>query len=147
MKFLRSLVNIIAAILTIGGTIVLALTYFTNKPFISYISSILTNAQFGSVMKRSLYGILAIIVGLILFALSLKLSGAIRRREKEKRALEKERMEEQKLRNRQLEEEAKAARSEAEAMRKEAEEAKTRFDLRFGKEQEDEAEPEGTVGE
>ena len=141
MKILKKFINLIASILVIGGAAVILFTYFTNKPFISYLSSILTNAQFGNVMKRSLYGVAAVIVGLLLFSLSLKLGSSIRRREREKRALEKERQEEQRLENQQLKEEAEAARREAEAMRREAEEAKNRFRLQFVEEDE-EKEPE-----
>ena len=131
MKFIRTLLNILSAILVIGGAAVIGITYLTNKPFISYLSSILTNAQFGGVMKRSLYGIAAIIIGLLIFSVSLKVGGAIRRKDRQRRQEEKERQAEMDAQNKQLRDEAKQARAEAEAMKKEAEEAKARFDQQF----------------
>ena len=127
MKFIRTLLNLISAILVIGGASIIGITYLTNKPFIAYLSSILTNAQFGGVMKRVLYGVAAIIVGLLIFSISLKLGGVIRRKNRQKKLEEKERQAEIDAQNRQLREDAKQARLEAEAMKKEAEEAKARL--------------------
>ncbi len=127
MKFIQTVLNVLSAILVFGGTVVIGFTYLTNKPFISYLSSILTNAQFGSVMKRVLYGGAAIIIGLLIFTISLRIGSAIRRKDRQRRQEEKERQAEIDAQNRQLREDAKQARAEAEAMKKEAEEAKARL--------------------
>ena len=127
MKFIRTILNVLSAILVFGGAAVIGFTYLTNKPFISYLSSILTNAQFGNVMKRVLYGGVAIIVGLLIFAISLRVGSAIRRKDRQRRQEEKERQAEIDAQNKQLREDAKQARAEAEAMKKEAEEAKARL--------------------
>ncbi len=127
MKVLKKILGWLSAILVIGGLSVIFFTYVTNKPFINYLSSIMTNAQFGTVMRRVLYGVVAVIIGLIAFALSLKAGSVVRKKEKERRAIEKEEARKQQEMTEQMRAEAKQAMAEAEAMKKEAEEVKLKF--------------------
>ena len=87
----------------------------------------MTNAQFGTVMRRVLYGVAAVIIGLISFALSLNAGSVVRKKEKERRAIEKEEARRQQEMTEQMRSEAKQAMAEAEAMKKEAEEVKLKF--------------------
>ena len=127
MKVLKKILGWLSAILVIGGLSIILFTYLTNKPFINYLSSIMTNAQFGTVMRRVLYGFLAVVVGLVFFALSLKAGSAVRRKERERKAIEKEEARKQQEMTEQMRSEAKQAMAEAEAMKKEAEEVKLKF--------------------
>ena len=68
-----------------------------------------------------------VFAALLLFSLSLRVGGKIRKKEKERQAAEKERQKEEEKKNQELRAQAEAARAEAEKMRQEAEKAQAQL--------------------
>ncbi len=127
MRVFKKLLNWISLLLVLGGVMLMVVTYFTNKSFITYLSNQLNSAQFGIPMKRMLIGVGLVLLGLIFFAISLKVGGRIKRQDKERRAEEKERRKEQEAYNKQIQQEAEEAKAENERLKQEAEEAQAQL--------------------
>lgn len=127
MRVLKKIMNWLSLLLLIGGAMLMLITYFTNKSFITYLSNQLNSAQFGIPMRRMLIGAGLILLALIIFALSLKVGGHIRKQDKERRAIEKEKQKEQEAYNKQIQQEAADAKAEAERLKAEAEEAQAKL--------------------
>lgn len=127
MKVLKKILNWISVILLFGGVGLMVFAYYTNKPFLNYISGLLADAKFGTTLKQMLIGIGMVFAALLLFSLSLRIGGKIRKKEKERQAAEKERQKEEEKKNQELRAQAEAARAEAEKMRQEAEKAQAQL--------------------
>ena len=127
MKILKKIINWISAILFFGGIGLMIFAYYTNKPFLNYISSLLSDAKFGTTMKQMLIGLAMLLLSLLLFSVSLRVGGKIKRKEKERAAAEKARLQEEEKKNKELREQAEQAKAEAEKMRQEAEKAQAQL--------------------
>ena len=121
MKAIRSILRYLALILVIGGLIVMFMTYITKKEILlALVSNTIVKSSM-SVLKTLAYCVGAIVVGLLLFILSMKLSSSIRRVERERNAELREKEKENRETNKRLQKEAEEARREAEEAKKEAE--------------------------
>ena len=120
MKVLKKILSFLSLILLLGGVTLILYTYLTNHTFVSKLTSLMTNADCKKGMLYILIGFVCLVVSFLLFSLSTKVSGAIRRKEKELMAQEKARREEEEARNRMLMEEAAKAKEEAERFKAEA---------------------------
>jgi len=121
MKAIRSILRYLALILVIGGLIVMFMTYITKKEILMALVSNTIVKSSMSVLKTLAYCVGAIVVGLLLFILSMKLSSSIRRVERERNAELREKEKENRETNKRLQKEAEEARREAEEAKKEAE--------------------------
>ena len=123
MKILKKVLNVLSLISLIGGIFIIIFAYLGNKTFISYITKLLEDAKFGGTLKHMLIGIGLIILALVLFVVSLRLSSKIRKREKQRLEEEKTKRIEQEKVNQQIREEAEIAKADAKHAREEAEAA------------------------
>ena len=124
MKFIKSVFYFIGLVLVLGGAGMLAWQYFRNKAlFAVLLSNSIVKGSIGVLQKMGI-ATLAIFLGLILLIIGLKIGSAVRRNEKEKRAIQKAKEKEAEEHNRQLKLEAEEARKEAEEARKEAQRLK-----------------------
>ena len=127
MKVIKQIFSWLATILIIGGLVVIGFTYITNKNlFAVLLSNSIVKGSF-SVLKRMLFGALAVLAGMIALIISMKIGGVVRRKEREKRAQEKQYRVEAEEQARQLRLEAEEAKAEAERVRKEAEAERDRY--------------------
>ena len=127
MRVIKKILNWLSLLLFIGGMGTILVTYLTNKSFITYLSNQLNSAQFGVPLKRMLIGAGLVLLALILFMISLKVGGRIRRQDKVRRAEEKEKNKAQEAYNKQIQQEAADAKAENERLRAEAEEAQAKL--------------------
>ena len=121
MKFLKKLFSYIAVILIAGGILVLVWQYFRNKNLFAVLLSNSIVKGSLSVLKMMGMALIAVIVGLICFSISLKCGSIVRRNEREKKEALREQQRENEELNRKLKKEAEEARAEAEKARKENE--------------------------
>lgn len=127
MKFFRNIFYFLALVLIVGGGVTLAWQYFRNKAlFQVLLSNSIVKGSIGVLQKMGI-AVLAIFAGLILLIIGLKIAGAVRRNEKEKKAQIKAQQKEYEENNRQLKLEAEEARKEAEEARQEALKLKNDF--------------------
>ena len=124
MKLIRSLLRYAALILIIGGVAVMSVTYITKKEILTALVSNTIVKSSMSVIKTLGMCVGAVIAGLLLLLLSMKLSSSIRRIEREKTAELRAREKENKETNKRLQKEAEEAKKEAEQAKKEAERMK-----------------------
>lgn len=142
MKLLKKLFGFLSLILIIGGSFVLFWEYFRNKQlFVVLLSNSIVKGSIGVLQKMGL-AIIAIIAGLIVFVIYMRLAGAVRRNEREKREAIREAQKESEETQRQLKKEAEAAKAEAEKVKKENELMKQTFMRKPEDAQEVTAEPE-----
>ncbi|MBQ6479013.1 MAG: hypothetical protein IJI44_06565 [Erysipelotrichaceae bacterium] len=138
MKLLKNLFSSIALLLVTGGACVLAWQYFRNKQlFVVLLSNSIVKGSMRVLQTMGL-AVIAIIVGLIFFVISLKIGGVVRRNEREKREALREQQREADELKRQLRKEAEDAKAEAEEARAETE----RIRLSFKKEETEEEKKE-----
>ncbi len=144
MKVVKKIVGFISLILVAGGAIALFWQYFRNKQMFAILAA--NSVVRGSlpVIQRMLLAVVAIIAGLLMFVLYMKVASIVRREEREKRAALKEAQRENEELNRQLRQEAEEAKAEAEKARKENELMKMTF---MRKEEEPEEAPAEEVQE
>ncbi len=117
----------LSLILIVGGIVVLVWQYFRNEQlFRVLMANSVVQGSLG-VFKKMGIAIIAIILGLVLVVLYLKVGSAVRRHEREKRIAQREREKQDEETRRLLQKEAEEARAEAEQARKEAELAKINF--------------------
>ena len=139
MKALRSLLRYAALLLVVGGLVVVGMTYVTKKEILMALVSNTIVKSSMSVPKTIAMAVGAVILGLLLFILSMRLSSSIRRVERERnaelRAKEKENKEEAK----RLQREAEEAKAEAEKIKKENELMRQTFMKQPEEEQEKQA--------
>ena len=121
MKLIRSLLRYAALILIIGGVAVMSVTYITKKEILTALVSNTIVKSSMSVIKTLGMCVGAVIAGLLLLLLAMKLSSSIRRIEREKTAELRAREKENKETNKRLQKEAEEAKKEAEQAKKEAE--------------------------
>ena len=85
MKILKKIVGLLSALLIIGGAFVLLWQYFRNKQlFVVLLSNSIVKGSIGVLQKMGM-AVIAIIVGLILFVIYMKIGSVVRRNEREKR--------------------------------------------------------------
>ena len=146
MKILKKIIGIISLILIVGGAIVLFWQYFRNKQMFAILAA--NSVVRGSlpIIKRMGLALVAIICGLLMLSLYLKVASIVRRNEREKKAALKEAQRENEERTRQLEKEAEEAKAEAERAKKENELMKMTF-MRKTEEPEQPAAQEETAEE
>ena len=123
MRVLKKIISFISLVLLIGGMGLMLYTYLTNHTFVSKLTTLMTNADCKRGMLFMLIGIICITAAFVLFSLSMRIGGVIRRKERELAAQERARREEEEEKNRRLEAEAAAARADAERFRAEATQA------------------------
>ena len=121
MKLIRGILRYLALALVIGGLIVMFMTYITKKEILMALVSNTIVKSSMSVLKTLAFCVGAIVLGLLLFILSMKLSSSIRRVERERNAELREKEKENRETNKRLQKEAEEARKEAEEAKKEAE--------------------------
>ena len=127
MKILKKLVGLLSALLIIGGAFVLLWQYFRNKQlFVVLLSNSIVKGSIGVLQKMGM-ALIAIIVGLILFVIYMKIGSVVRRNEREKREALKLQQKENEELQRQLKKEAEEAKAEAEQAKKENELMKMTF--------------------
>jgi ABC-type transport system involved in cytochrome bd biosynthesis fused ATPase/permease subunit len=138
MKLFKNLFSSLALILVTGGTLVLAWEYFRNKQlFVVLLSNSIVKGSM-RVLQTMGIALLAVILGLVFFVISLKIGSAVRRSEREKREALREQQREADELKRQLQKEAEEAKAEAEEARAETE----RIRLSFKKEEKEEEKKE-----
>ncbi len=144
MKILKKIIGIISLILIAGGAIALFWQYFRNKQMFAILAA--NSVVRGSlpIIKRMGLALVAIICGLLMLSLYLKVASIVRRNEREKKAALKEAQRESEERARQLEREAEEAKAEAERAKKENELMKMTF-MRKPEEAEETASEENTT--
>ncbi|MBR5340763.1 MAG: hypothetical protein IK151_02425 [Erysipelotrichaceae bacterium] len=141
MKILKTIFGFLSSIFVLGGAGVFAWQYFRNKQlFVVLLNNSIVKGSLGVLQKMGL-ALIAIIIGLILFAIYMKIGGVVRRIEREKRAALKEQQRENEAVQRQLREEAENAKAEIEQVKKENELMK----MTFMRKKEEEPETEGTA--
>jgi hypothetical protein len=123
MRVLKKIISFISLVLLIGGMGLMLYTYLTNHTFVSKLTTLMTNADCKRGMLFMLIGIICITAAFVLFSLSMRIGGVIRRKERELAAQERARRDEEEEKNRRLEAEAAAARADAERFRAEATQA------------------------
>lgn len=121
MKLLRSILRYSALILVLGGLIVMFMTYITKKEILMALVSNTIVKSSMSVLRTLAFCVGAIVVGMLLFMLSMRLSSSIRKYERERDAELREKEKENRETNKRLQKEAEEARREAEEAKKEAE--------------------------
>lgn len=127
MKILKKIVGLLSALLIIGGAFVLLWQYFRNKQlFVVLLSNSIVKGSIGVLQKMGM-AVIAIIVGLILFVIYMKIGSVVRRNEREKREALKLQQKENEELQRQLKKEAEEAKAEAEQAKKENELMKMTF--------------------
>ena len=85
MKILKKIVGLLSALLVIGGVFVLFWQYFRNKQlFVVLLSNSIVKGSIGVLQKMGM-ALIAIILGLILFVIYMKIGSVVRRNEREKR--------------------------------------------------------------
>ena len=136
MKLFKNLFSSLALILITGGVLVLGWEYFRNKQlFVVLLSNSIVKGSM-RVLQTMGIALLAVILGLVFFVISLKIGSAVRRSEREKKELLREQQKESEELKRQLRKEAEEAKAEAEEARAETE----RIRLSFGKKEEEKKE-------
>ena len=127
MKIIKKIVGFISLILVAGGSIVLFWQYFRNEQMFAILAA--NSVVKGSlpVIQRMLLAVVAIVAGLLMFVVYMRLVSAVWKEEREKRAALKEAQRENEELNRQLREEAQQAKEEAEKAKKENELMKMTF--------------------
>ncbi len=142
MKLLKKIFGFLSLILIIGGSFVLFWEYFRNKQlFVVLLSNSIVKGSIGVLQKMGL-AIIAIIAGLIVFVIYMRLAGVVRRNEREKREAIKEAQKESEETQRQLMKEAEAAKAEVEKVRKENELMKMTYMKNPEEDQEAQPEPQ-----
>lgn len=127
MKILKKIVGLLSALLIIGGAFVLLWQYFRNKQlFVVLLSNSIVKGSIGVLQKMGM-AVIAIIVGLILFVIYMKIGSVVRRNEREKREALKLQQKENEELQKQLKKEAEEAKAEAEQAKKENELMKMTF--------------------
>lgn len=127
MKILKKIVGLLSALLVIGGVFVLFWQYFRNKQlFVVLLSNSIVKGSIGVLQKMGM-ALIAIILGLILFVIYMKIGSVVRRNEREKREALKLQQKENEELQRQLKKEAEEAKAEAEQAKKENELMKMTF--------------------
>ena len=139
MKILRRIFDFLAAVLILGGLIIIGFTYTTKKEILNALVSNTIVKSSMSVLKTIAFSIGAILLGLVCLVIASKLASVVRRNEREKRAALREQQKENEALNKQLKKEAEEARKEAEKAKKEAEELKETLHMEEEKEKEKEA--------
>ena len=106
MKLLKKIVGFIALALVLGGTIALCWQYFRNKQlFVVLLSNSIVKGSIGVLQKMGI-ALLAIILGLLMFVLYMKIASVVRKNEREKREAMKLAQQENEELQRQLKAEA-----------------------------------------
>ncbi|MBQ6334512.1 MAG: hypothetical protein IJI46_05550 [Erysipelotrichaceae bacterium] len=127
MKILKKIVGFVALALVLGGIAVLCWQYFRNKQlFVVLLSNSIVKGSIGVLQKMGI-ALLAVILGLMLFVLYMRLASVVRRNEREKREALKAQQKENEELQRQLKKEAEEAKAEAEQAKKENELMKMTF--------------------
>ena len=121
MKALRSLLRYAALLLVVGGIAVIGMTYVTKKEILMALVSNTIVKSSMSVLKTIAMAVGAVILGLLIFILSMKLSSNIRRAERERNAELRQKEKETKEEAKRLQKEAEEAKAEAEKVKKENE--------------------------
>lgn len=137
MKLLRSILRYSALILVLGGLIVMFMTYITKKEILMALVSNTIVKSSMTVLKTLAFCVGAIVLGMLLFMLSMRLSSSIRKYERERDAELREKEKENRETNRRLQQEAEEAKAEAEKVKKENELMRQTF---MGKPKEEETE-------
>ena len=121
MKVLKKIVGYVSLLLVGGGAFFLFWQYFRNKQMFTILLS--NSVVRGSlpIIQKMLLSVVAIIAGLLMFIIYLKISGVVRRSEREKRAALKEAQKENEELNKKLKQEADEAKAEAEKAKQETE--------------------------
>ena len=121
MKLLRSILRYAALLLVVGGIVVIGMTYITKKEILlALVNNTIVKSSM-NVLKTIAVAVAAVFIGLILFMFSMKLSGSIRRIERERNAELKQKEKENKEEAKRLQKEAEEAKAEAEKVKKENE--------------------------
>lgn len=121
MKLIRSILRYSALILVLGGLIVMFMTYITKKEILMALVSNTIVKSSMSVLRTLAICVGAIVIGMLLFMLSMRLSSSIRKYERERDAELREKEKENRETNRRLQQEAEEAKAEAEKIKKENE--------------------------
>ena len=127
MKILKKIVGFIALTLILGGLAVLSWQYFRNKQlFVVLLSNSIVKGSIGVLQKMAI-ALLAVILGLLMLSLYMRLASIVRRNEREKREALRIAQEENEEKQRQLMKEAEEAKAEAERAKRENELMKQTF--------------------
>ncbi|MCR5095646.1 MAG: hypothetical protein K6A70_02790 [Erysipelotrichaceae bacterium] len=129
MKILKKLLGFFAAVLILGGLIVLGFEYIRNKTTFNILFNNSVVKGTLPVLKNMGISLIAVIIGLLILSLYFRVGGAVRRKERERRQALKEQQRESEELKEQLRKEAEEARNELEQARSEAEEAKKETEL------------------
>ena len=127
MKALKKVIGFLALFLTFGGAVVFFWQYFRNKQMFMILAA--NSVVKGSlpIIQKMLMALLAVIAGLLLCVLYMRIALSVRKSEKEKRAAIKAAQQENEEINKQLRKEAEEARREAEQAKKENDELRMTF--------------------
>ena len=128
MKLIRSILRYIALILVLGGVIIISFEYYKNKAVFNILTSSVEVRESMGILKIMGLALLGIVIGLLIFIMSMKLSSIIRKRERERAVELEEREKENRETAMRLQKEADEAKKEAEQARKEAEKMKEALD-------------------
>ena len=128
MKAFRNLLRYLSLILIVGGAAVISVTYVMKKEILQALVNNTIVKSSMSVLRTFAYSFGAVMAGLILLLISMRISSAIRRTEREKRQALKEQQKENDEINRQLKKEAEEAKAEAERAKEEAEQIRLTLD-------------------
>ena len=127
MSVIKRILNTLSLLCLLGGIFLIIYSYLTNRTFISYISKLLSDAEFGATMKNMLIGLGLIVLALILFIIGLRIGSKIRKNVKERLAQEKAAREEQEKAQKEMQAEMESIKIEAEKARADAEEARNQL--------------------
>ena len=138
MKLLKKIVGFVSLLLIVGGAAVLMWQYFRNKQlFVVLLSNSIVKGSIGVLQKMGM-ALIAIILGLILFVVYMKIGSVVRRIDREKKEALKIQQKENEEMQRQLKKEAEQAKAEAEQAKKENELMKMTFMRKEDEETEEE---------
>ncbi len=134
MKILKKIVGLVSTILVVGGVIFLFWQYSRNKALFEILYVNPAFIQLQGILEKMGIALLAVILGLVMFVLYMKLGSIVRRNEREKKQAMKAQIKESEEMNRQLKKEAEDAKAEAEEVKKENELMKMTFMRKDGEE-------------
>ena len=127
MKVLKKVIGFIALFLIVGGAFVLFWLYFRNKQIFAILAADSVVRGSLPVIQKMGLAVIAIIAGLMMFVVYMKVASVVRRNEREKRAALREAQRENEEVQKQLRKEAEDAKAEAEKAKKENELMKMTF--------------------
>lgn len=114
MKVIKAIFSWLSLILILMGAGLIAVKYFTNRSlFVALLAEPMVKQSLG-IIEVMLYGLAAVVLGLIFLAIAMRIGGSIRSKEKA----------EAKLRKAVEEEREKARQAEAEILDRQAQENK-----------------------